>query len=166
VIWSEFLFIRYQAVGSLPVTTTIQSVRSGLIRKEASARFPTLSLSLLVLAICVIGMIISFPPRQTSTAFTYVPEVKVASNPLDTTPLDVGLSPTDRLSASNSLAPVVEPYRWRVHARRRFHSAHAGWSGPNLSSDDESGAQALALSASDTGGEEAQEASSAGTSAD
>lgn len=124
------MFVRYAEVGALPVGATVRAVRSNLKRRRRISRSPVLALSVLVLVAALTTELIAFLPRQASQAFSYGPAVQIAPIRVDTAPLDVGLSPDDRLSASNSLAPSVAVYRWRPH---RFHHARSapfadGWS--------------------------------------
>lgn len=111
------MFIRYAEVGALPAGATVSAVRSNLKRREMLARLPVLPLSILVLVVTLVAVLTSFLPGQSGQVIFNVPAVKSAPIHADTAPLDVGLSPDDRLSASNSLAPMVAAYRWRHHSR-------------------------------------------------
>jgi len=124
------LFVRYAEIGALPVGATVSAVRSNLKRRGRITRSSVLALSVLVLVAALTTEVIALLPRQASQALVYGPAVQIAPMQAEAAPLDVGLSPDDRLSASNSLAPAVTVYRWRRHSahRARSNPFADGWS--------------------------------------
>jgi len=116
---SACLFIRYAEAGALPVGAAVSAVHSNLKRRELRTRLPVLSLSILVLVIALIAELIASLPHQSNQAFVYHAAMGIAPSHVDTAPLDVGLSPDDQSSASNSLAPLVATFR-----SRRRHPHH------------------------------------------
>ena len=117
------MFIRYAEAGALPVGAAVSAVHSNLKRRELRARLPVLSLSILVLVIALITELIASLPHLSNQAFVHQAAMRIAPSHVDNAPLDVGLSPDDRSSASNSLAPAVAAFRWRHHSHRV--SSHA-----------------------------------------